>query len=160
VIILLMGVQGSGKTTVGRALSERLGWRFADADGFHPTANIEKMASGVPLDDEDRGPWLAALRAEIDRTLAGRSNLVLTCSALKERYRRRLLTDGVVLVYLCGSRKLIASRLATRAGHFAKLDLLASQFADLEEPKGAFTIDVSANVEEIVTKIADHLRLM
>jgi gluconokinase len=159
VIILLMGVQGSGKTTVGRALAEHLGWRFADADEFHPPENIAKMAAGIPLDDRDRAPWLAELRTEIDRTLADRSNLVLTCSALKERYRQRLLTDGVALVYLRGTRELIASRLKSRAGHFAKLDLLNSQFADLEEPTNALTIDVSSSVEEIVKEITDCLRL-
>jgi len=159
VIILLMGVQGSGKTTVGRALAEHLGWRFADADEFHPPENIAKMAAGIPLDDRDRAPWLRALRAEIDRSLADRSNLVLTCSALKERYRQRLLTDGVALVYLRGTRELIASRLKSRAGHFAKLDLLNSQFADLEEPTNALTIDVSSSVGEIVKEITDCLRL-
>jgi gluconokinase len=159
VIILLMGVQGSGKTTVGRALAEHLGWRFADADEFHPPENIAKMAAGIPLDDRDRAPWLAELRTEIDRTLADRSNLVLTCSALKERYRQRLLTDGVALVYLRGTRELIASRLKSRAGHFAKLDLLNSQFADLEEPTNALTIDVSSSVGEIVKEITDCLRL-
>jgi gluconokinase len=159
VIILLMGVQGSGKTTVGRALAEHLGWRFADADEFHPPENIAKMAAGIPLDDRDRAPWLTVLRTEIDRTLADRSNLVLTCSALKERYRQRLLTDGVALVYLRGTRELIASRLESRAGHFAKLDLLNSQFADLEEPTNALTIDVSSSVGEIVKEITDCLRL-
>jgi gluconokinase len=159
VIILLMGVQGSGKTTIGRALAERLGWRFADADEFHPPKNIAKMAAGIPLDDVDRAPWLAAIRAEIDRTIEGRSNLVLTCSALKEGYRRQLLTDGVELVYLRGTQELIAFRLESRAGHFAKLDLLASQFADLEEPVNAFTIDVSSSVAEIVKQITDYFRL-
>ena len=158
-IILLMGVQGSGKTTIGRALAERLGWRFADADDFHPPANIAKMAAGIPLDDSDRAPWLAAIRTEIDRTLADHTNLVLTCSALKDRYRRVLLTEGVALVYLRGTQDLISSRLADRAGHFAKLDLLSSQFADLEEPANAFTIDVSRSVAEIVEAITDHFRL-
>jgi gluconokinase len=159
VIILLMGVQGSGKTTVGRALAERLTWRFADADEFHPPENIAKMAAGKPLDDADRAPWLAAIRAEIDRTLANGSNLVLTCSALKEKYRRQLLTDGVALVYLRGSEALIAARLEGRAGHFAKLDLLKSQFADLEEPANALSIDVSQGVAEIITEITDSLKL-
>jgi len=160
VIILLMGVQGSGKTTVGRALAERLGWRFADADEFHPPENIAKMAGGIPLNDADRAPWLTALRAEIDGTLADFSDLVLTCSALKERYRRQLLTDGVELVYLRGTPELIASRLGARAGHFAKVDLLASQFADLEEPTNAFTVDVSLSVEQIVREITESLGLL
>ena len=148
-----MGVQGSGKTTVGRALAERLKWRFADADEFHPAANIAKMSAGIPLDDDDRAPWLAALRAEIDRTLASNSNLVLTSSALKERYRQQLLTDGVELVHLRGSQELIASRLREREGHFAKANLLASQFAQLEEPENALTIDIAQPVDRILEQI-------
>ena len=154
-----MGVQGSGKTTVGRALAARLGWRFADADEFHPKANIEKMSAGIPLNDADRAPWLAALRAEIDRTLAASSNLVLTSSALKERYRQQLMTEGVSLVHLRGSQELIASRLEGREGHFAKPNLLASQFAQLEEPHNAITVDVSGSVEQIVKIIVRALSL-
>ena len=154
-----MGVQGSGKTTVGRALAARLGWKFADADEFHPPENIAKMSSGIALDDADRAPWLAALRAEIDRTLATKSNLVLTSSALKERYRQQLLTDGVALVYLKGSQELIASRLREREGHFAKSNLLSSQFAQLEEPHNALAVAVSKPVEEIVREILVGLAL-
>ena len=156
-IILLMGVQGSGKTTVGRALAARLGWRFADADEFHPVANIAKMSAGIALNDEDRAPWLAALRAEIDRTLAKDENLVLTSSALKERYRQQLLTNGVFLVYLRGQKELIASRLSERKDHFAKLDLLDSQFAELEEPANVVEIDVSQTVDESVREIIERL---
>jgi gluconokinase len=153
VIVLLMGVQGSGKTSVGEALAARLGWRFADADSFHPAANIEKMAAGIPLDDDDRRPWLAALRAEIDHALATGADLVLTCSALKEKYRQQLLTEGVVLVYLRGSPQLIASRLRARKDHFAKLELLASQFAQLEEPRDAILVEISSPVAELVEQI-------
>jgi gluconokinase len=159
VIILLMGVQGSGKTTVGRALASRLGWRFADADEFHTASNVAKMSAGIPLNDADRAPWLQALRAEIDRTVAAGSNLVLTSSALKERYRQQLLTDGVALVHLRGPQELIASRLREREGHFAKSNLLASQFAELEEPHDALTVDISQPVEKIVEGIVEGLRL-
>jgi len=160
VIILLMGVQGSGKTTVGRALAARLGWRFADADEFHPAANIAKMSAGIALNDDDRAPWLAALRAEIVRSLSNGENLVLTSSALKERYRQQLLTEGVSLVHLRGSHELIASRLSARKDHFAKVDLLPSQFAQLEEPQRALTIDISASVDEIVDEIVRGLGLL
>jgi gluconokinase len=158
-IVLLMGVQGSGKTTVGRALAARLGWRFADADEFHPAANIEKMSKGIALDDSDRAPWLAALRAEIDRTLGAGGNLVLTSSALKEGYRQQLVTNGVALVYLRGSQELIASRLQFRTEHFAKSNLLASQFAQLEEPTDALTVDIRQSVEDSVTQIVTELGL-
>src|SRR3954470_2450086 len=154
VIILLMGVQSSGKTTVGRALAERLHYGFADADVFHPPANVAKMSAGIPLNDEDRAPWLAALRAEIDRSLAGGENLVLTCSALKQRYREQLLTQGVVLVYLKGTREIIAERLRTRTGHFAGLALLDDQFAQLEEPHNALVVDVDKDVDAVVDEIA------
>jgi gluconokinase len=159
VIVLLMGVQGSGKTTVGRALAARLRWRFADADEFHPAANIAKMSKGIPLDDDDRAPWLAALRSEIDRALAADENLVLTSSALKERYRQQLMTDGVKLVYLCGSQELIASRLQLRTEHFAKMNLLSSQFAQLEEPSADVTVDIRQSVKESVEQIVGELGL-
>jgi gluconokinase len=157
VIVLLMGVQGSGKTTVGQALAARLGWRFADADSFHPAANVAKMSAGIPLDDYDRRPWLAALRAEIDHALAAGVDLVLSCSALKEKYRQQLLTEDVVFVYLRGSPQLIASRLRARKDHFAKLDLLASQFAQLEEPRDSIVVEISSPVAELVEQIITAL---
>jgi gluconokinase len=153
VILLLMGVQGSGKTTVGTALAKRLGWQYLDADDYHPAANIAKMSAGIPLTDEDRAPWLAALRAEIDRALRERRNVVLGASALKEKYRQELVVPGVSLVYLRASYELIASRLKSRKEHFAKLDLLPSQFAQLEEPRDALVVDASRNVDEIVDNI-------
>lgn len=152
-IVLLMGVQGSGKTAVGQALAARLGWRFADGDDFHSDANKAKMSSGIPLNDSDRAPWLGAIRNEIDRALSDRENLVIACSALKERYRQQLVTSGVQLVYLRGSQELIRSRLVARVGHFAKLDLLASQFEQLEEPVGAITIDIEQSVDRVVSDI-------
>lgn len=152
-IVLLMGVQGSGKTAVGRALAARLGWRFVDGDDFHSAANKAKMSSGIPLNDSDRAPWLSAIRKEIDRALSDKENLIIACSALKERYRQQLVTSGVRLVYLRGSQELIRSRLVARVGHFAKLDLLASQFEQLEEPVGAITIDIEQTVDQVVNDI-------
>lgn len=153
-----MGVEGSGKTTVGQALAARLGWSFADADDFHSAANKAKMAAGTALNDEDRAPWLAALRAEMDRANAERRNLVMAASALKEKYRQQLAAPGMRLVYLRGDRKLIEARLKMRPHHFAKADLLASQFAQLEEPKDAVTVDIDQSVDEMVREIIDRLQ--
>jgi gluconokinase len=156
VIVLLMGVQGSGKTAVGQALAKRLGWRFADADDFHSPENKAKMAAGIALTDADRTPWLASLRTEIDRSIEANQHLVLACSALKESYRRQLGAERLLLVYLHGSQELIASRLRERKGHYAKLNLLESQFAQLEEPVNALTIEISASVDEIVEQIIER----
>ncbi len=157
VIVLLMGVQGSGKTTVGQALAVRLGWAFRDADEFHPDANKAKMAAGIPLTDEDRAPWLAAIRAEMDQANADNRNLVITCSALKESYRQQLAAPNTTLVWLKGDQHLIASRLALREHHFAKSNLLASQFATLESPCDAVAINVDQSVEAIVNEIVAKL---
>lgn len=154
-----MGVQGSGKTTVGKALAARLGWDFRDADEFHPAANKAKMAAGIPLTDEDREPWLQAIRAAMDRANAEHRNLVVTCSALKETYRQQLAAPNTTLVWLKGDQQLIASRLALREHHFAKSNLLASQFADLEEPQGAVAIDIHQTVEAIVDEIIRRLQI-
>lgn len=149
-----MGVTGSGKTTVVLLLAARLGWEFVDGDSFHPAANVEKMSRGIPLDDADRAPWLAALRAKIDEWKAAGCNVVLACSALKRSYREQLeIGAEVKLVYLKGSYELITRRLRARAGHFAGEKLLASQFADLEEPAGAIVVSVDATPEEIVEEI-------
>lgn len=135
-VLVIMGVSGSGKTTVGALLAGRLGWDFAEADDFHPAANIAKMRRGIPLDDADRLPWLRAIAAQIDRWRAEGKKGVVTCSALKRRYRDIIVGDrtGVRLVYLKGDRELVAHRLAARHGHFMPATLLDSQFADLEEP--------------------------
>jgi len=154
-----MGVSGSGKSVVGKELAQSLGWEFFDADDFHPPANVAKMASGIPLDDSDRAPWLDALRELISSSLKADRPAVLACSALKEIYRQRLMdgNDGVRLVYLKGSYDLIWSRMVARAGHFMKPSMLQSQFNTLEEPVDAITVDIALSVEEIVKKILAEL---
>jgi gluconokinase len=153
-----MGVAGSGKTTVGALLAQRLGWSFYDADAFHPAENVAKMASGIPLSDADRLPWLAALHELVSNSLRLDRPAVLACSALKESYRRHLLEGHpeVLFVYLKGSYELIWSRMADRKDHFMKPQLLKSQFETLEEPAGALTLDISKPVEELVQEIVEH----
>jgi gluconokinase len=136
-IVIVAGVSGSGKTTVGALLAGRLGWQFADADDFHPAANVAKMQAGVPLTDEDRWPWLRAIVAWMDERIAGNDPAVITCSALKRSYRDQLL-DGrprARMVFLAPDREELARRLAARHGHFFPGQLLGSQFADLEPPQ-------------------------
>jgi len=153
--ILLMGVAGSGKTTVGRDLASALGWSFADADDFHPPANIAKMAAGIPLDDADRAPWLRVIGEYLRRCLAHQENTVVTCSALKESYRRAILADApsAKLVYLKGSRELLRERISSRSGHFMKPEMLDSQLTALEEPADALVVDIAQTPDEIITKI-------
>jgi gluconokinase len=159
-IIVVMGVTGAGKTTIGRLLAQTLGWTFVDGDEFHPLANVEKMRAGIPLTDADRQPWLDALRQAISSAIAQNNNIVLACSALKEQYRRQLqIAPEVHLIYLKGSYELIAGRLRDRHGQFATTSLLASQFADLEEPSNAFTVDISGSPQEIVAAIRKGLGL-
>lgn len=155
VVVLVTGVSGSGKTTIGKKLAETLGWPFRDADDFHPPANVAKMTAGIPLDDADRAPWLAAIRAYIDSCLARRESAVVTCSALKESYRQTLVADParVKVVFLTGSPELLAERMAQRKGHFMKPEMLKSQLAALEPPQHALTLDVAATPEELVGKI-------
>ncbi|MGH7988468.1 MAG: gluconokinase [Candidatus Binataceae bacterium] len=157
-MIILMGVSGSGKTTVGRMLAQKLGWKFHDADELHPPANIEKMRRGVALTDSDREPWLEAVRALIARCLEG-GGAVIACSALKQRYRECLMVDStrVRLVFLKGSPGLIARRLAMRSGHFFDPRLLKSQFETLEEPTDALVVDVATPPDAIVTEIIARL---
>lgn len=160
-VIVLMGVAGSGKTTIGQELAAQLGWGFADADHFHPAANVAKMSVGQPLDDNDRAPWLAAIRAYIDAELAAGRNAIVTCSALKQRYRDVLIGDPVrvKLVYLKGTRDVLWSRISGRQGHFMKPAMLDGQLATLEEPANAVVIEIDRSPEEIVPEIRRALSL-
>jgi gluconokinase len=159
-VVIVMGVTGAGKTTVGRLLAEQSGWEFADADDFHPPANVEKMRNGIPLDDDDRKPWLERLRKSITDWIAEGRNVVLACSALKRSYRQELdVGPQVHFVYLKGSAEQIAERLRSRQGHFAGEQILAGQFADLEEPENALTIEIASTPEQIVAQIRKKLGL-
>ena len=159
-IVIVMGVVGAGKTTVGTLLASQLIWEFADADDFHPQSNVEKIRHGIALTDEDREPWLDHLREAIVSWIASGKNVVLACSALKHAYRRKLAVDAQVrFVYLKGSGPLIAERLRTRHGHFASESILASQLADLEEPEAAILVDVAASPDHIVARIKKALSM-
>jgi len=159
-IVIVMGVVGAGKTTVGSLLASQLGWDFADADDFHPQSNVEKIRHGIPLSDKDREPWLDRLRDQIEAWIASGKNVVLACSALKRTYRARLCAGPQVqFVYLRGSAELIADRLRSRQGHFANDSILASQLADLEEPDKAFTAQITDTPERIVEEIRKGLHL-
>ena len=149
--VVVMGVTGVGKTTVGRLIAARLNARFVDADDFHPPENVEKMRAGTPLDDADREPWLAALNAHLRAAASGADAVVLACSALKSAYRKRL-RDGLPdlrFVHLVGTRELIAGRLGARSGHYMNPALLDSQFATLESPTDALRLDVGATPEQL-----------
>ena len=163
-IVIVFGVSGAGKTTIGKLLAEQLGWRFYEADDFHPPANIEKMRSGRPLTDDDRWPWLEYLHEQITRSLAAKENAVLACSALKRTYRERLrVSDDVKLVFLRGDYGLIEKQLRGRRGHFMNPALLRSQLADLEEPSAdedAITVDLGKTPEELVEEIKTKLDLV
>jgi len=160
-VIVVMGVAGSGKTTIGRALAQALGWSFRDADEFHPPANVAKMSAGRPLDDCDRAPWLVAIRTHIDETLARDENAVVTCSALKASYRNLLVSDPtqVRLVHLTGDPVLLATRLAGRRGHFMGPEMLASQLAVLQSPRDALVVDVAQPPAALVAQIRRALHL-
>jgi gluconokinase len=161
VIVVLMGVTGVGKTTIGRLLSQDLGWAFLDADDFHPPANVAKMRSGFPLTDADREPWLTALRAEIESRLSRGESAVLACSALKQSYRDRLhASEAVRFVHLRGDASLIRERLLARSGHYMDPGLLASQFAALEEPQGGvLVVDIASTPGDIATRVEAELGL-
>jgi gluconokinase len=159
-VTVLMGVSGSGKTTIGKLLAEKLGTEFAEGDAYHPPANVEKMRRGIPLDDADRWPWLEILSREIDCWLAAGTDVVLACSALRQSYRD-VLANGrpeVRFVFLKGDQQLIRARLDRRQGHYMPPSLLASQIATLEEPEGAITVDVAGTPEAIVAEIRRGLR--
>ena len=162
--LIVMGVAGSGKSTIGETLAGRIGWRFEDGDRFHPASNVAKMSAGVPLTDDDRWPWLQAIADEIDRLCAAGERAVVACSALRRVYRDVLIhgRNDVRLVYLDGSQQLIADRLNRRKGHFMPPDLLASQFKTLEPPERderAITVPIDASVEAIVDDIVGQLTL-
>ncbi len=160
-IIVLMGVSGSGKTTVGRLLAAKLGWSFYDGDDFHTPANIAKMHAGIPLTEEDRIPWLAALHTKIDELLAAGQPGVFAVSALTRFDRAQLLgkDPGIQIIYLHGDFDLIYRRMQVRHGHFFPPELLASQFRTLEEPDDVFTVNVDQPPEAIVDAIVAHLGL-
>ena len=159
-IAIIMGTTGAGKTTIGTMLAAQLKWEFADADAFHPPANIEKMSRGIPLNDADRAPWLAAMRKAILEWIAAGKNVVLACSALKRAYRDELHpSPEVKVIYLKGDYALFAERIQHRHGHFASKGILAGQFADLEEPEDAITIDAAKSPDEIVAELRSRLVL-
>lgn len=160
-VILLMGVSGAGKTTVGQSLAVALGWRFYDADDVHPPANVAKMRAGEPLTDADRAPWLAAVREMMAATLRAEESAVVACSALKRAYREQLVSDPerVKIVYLRGDYALIQRRLQQRPGHFMPAALLASQFAALEEPTDAVIVDAAQPVSASIAYIQRGLGL-
>ncbi|HYJ19574.1 MAG TPA: gluconokinase [Burkholderiales bacterium] len=160
-IVILMGVSGSGKTTIGQHLARILNWRLLDADDFHPAANIEKMSRGIPLEDSDRWPWLDRLNEMVRAEESSGENVLLACSALKARYRDRLARDckDVRVVYLKGDFDLIEARLMARKGHYMKAGLLKSQFAALEEPEGAVVMDIGGDPERIAARLLEALNL-
>jgi gluconokinase len=159
-IVIVMGVSGSGKTTVAAQLARELGWKFLDADSFHSASNVAKMQAGVPLDDADRAPWLEALRCEIERSLAKAESLAMACSALKRSYREQFLIDpSVKLAYLRGTFEVLRQRLKQRKGHFMTEQLLATQLETLEEPSDAVAVDVEHPIDEIMAEIREHLGL-
>ncbi len=157
-ILIVMGVAGCGKSTIGRQLADRLGWPFYDGDDFHPAANVDKMRRGQPLTDEDRSGWLSALADLIRDHVRRNQAAVVACSALKQAYREQLQVDARVrFVYLRGDRDLIETRLRQRTGHYMPTSLLASQFAILEEPADALTIDIGQSSEQIIAEIVQQL---
>ncbi len=163
-IYIIMGVSGSGKTTVGIALADKLNVPFYDADDYHPPENITKMSSGIPLNDDDRGPWLDRLHAIIADHLTAGTSAVITCSALKQTYRERLRGDfaAVQFVFLDGSFDLIWERMSAREGHYMKAEMLRSQFDTLERPSEgeAMVISIVLSADEIVEQVKNHNRVL
>ena len=162
-VVIIFGVSGAGKTTIGQLLAQELGWRFYEADDFHPRVNIKKMREGVPLTDEERWPWLESLHELVNRCIAAGEDAVLACSALKKAYRRYLRVNAdVKLVFLRGNYELIANQLRHRRGHFMNPALLQSQFADLEEPQpgeASIVIELGRSPRKLVQEIKSKLRI-
>jgi gluconokinase len=162
-VVVIMGTTGAGKTTIGSLLAVELDWPFADADDYHSAENLVRMRSGIPLTDDDRGPWLESLRKAIEAWLANDEDVVLACSALRRSYRTQLhINDRVTFVYLKGDREVFEERVSQRRGHFAKANLLASQFATLEEPspeEAAIVVSATDPPREIVANILRALNL-
>ena len=160
-VAIIFGVSGVGKTTVGQLLARELGWKFYEADDFHPQANIEKMKSGLPLNDQDREPWLTSLRELIERCVDAGEDAVLACSALKRKYRDHLrVNNQVKFIFLRGDRAQVSKQIEQRHGHFMNPKLLDSQFADLEEPEpdeGVITIEIGRSPDELVREIKRKL---
>lgn len=158
-IVVMMGVSGSGKTTIGRLVAERLGYDFLEGDTLHPAANVAKMSHGIPLDDADRAPWLAAIRQHLDAARQAGKGLVVACSALKQQYRDYLAATGAVRwVYLYGSPELLRARMEARHGHYMHANMLASQFAALEPPHDAIAVDVTPPPETIAAQVIAALQ--
>jgi len=158
--LVLMGVSGSGKTTVGKLLAKKLGWAFFDGNNYHPPEYVSRMRGGAPLKDSDRAPWLETLHDLIAACLEAGQPGILAASVLMERFRERLLTGnhGVQVVFLKGDHDLILSRMSSRKGNSLKPDMLQEQFDILEEPQDAWVVDISSPVEEITEEIIDRLR--
>jgi gluconokinase len=155
--IILMGVSGSGKTAVGSRVSKRLGWTFLDADDFHPAANVEKMKRGIPLDDNDRAPWLERLHSELRRQISEGHSVLLACSALKDSYRSTLKENlpEVRFVFLDVDRDTLLNRLQKRQAHFFPKELLDSQLATLEAPHDAFVVNANGPINQVVDSIVE-----
>ena len=157
-VILLMGVSGAGKTTIGQLLASQLTWDFVDGDDYHSPENVEKMRSGIPLTDADRAPWLERLRTLIATWIAAGKNKVLACSALKQSYREQLqVSPEVQVVYLKGTPEVLRQRLRARTGHFMTERMLESQLTALDPPEDAVVVDVDRSPEEIVSEIQSRL---
>ena len=160
-LIIITGVSGVGKTTIGKLLSENMGWTFYEGDDYHTDVNLAKMRNGTPLTDDDRWPWLNALRTKISEIMLHEKDAVLSCSALKESYRMRLgsgLKD-IVFVYLRGDYQLVRNRISARVGHFMSADLLVSQYSDLEEPQNGIIVDAALEPMEIINYLKRALSL-
>ncbi|MHB1688346.1 MAG: gluconokinase [Ignavibacteriaceae bacterium] len=158
-VLIIMGVSGSGKTTIGKLLSDKLGWRFYEGDEYHPKENIEKMKNGISLNDEDRKPWLMKLRSIIEESISKKNNIIISCSALKESYRKILQVNNEVnFVYLKGSFEMVEKRMKEREDHFMKPGMLQSQFDALDEPKNAIIVDIENSSEKITINILNKIK--